>query len=331
MTIATMAILALAAAVTCAAAVPLVRRLAMACGAIDLPDERRIHRTPTARLGGIAVLVGFSLVLAVAAAVGAVHTRGGSPHLPAFFAGALLVLALGVIDDIHHLRASIKLAVELAAALIVVYGGACRIDGVSSPGGVLSLGLLAAPFTVVWIVMVTNAVNLVDGIDGLAAGTAAIAFIAVAVIARGFDLPVVATLAILLAGSCLGFLVHNFHPATIFLGDSGSLFLGFTLGVLSSYARAKRTTGAITIATLLIVALPLGDALWAVQRRYFGGLAPGSLRSHISGLSRIFQPDRAHLHHRLLQAGLGQRAASYALFAIQALACAFAVYLLVAG
>jgi UDP-GlcNAc:undecaprenyl-phosphate GlcNAc-1-phosphate transferase len=178
---------------------------------------------------------------------------------------------------------------------------------------------------------VTNALNLIDGIDGLATGTAVIALVTVAVIARGFGFTNVAALAAILAGACLGFLVFNFHPASIFLGDSGSLFIGFALGVLSSYARAKGTTGAITLATLLIVALPLGDTFTAVTRRYFNGLAPHSPRSHLAAFGRIFKPDSNHLHHRLLRAGLGQRAATYFLYGIQAIACAYAVYLLVRG
>jgi UDP-GlcNAc:undecaprenyl-phosphate GlcNAc-1-phosphate transferase len=151
------------------------------------------------------------------------------------------------------------------------------------------------------------------------------------VVAYGFGMNNISALAAILAGACLGFLVHNFHPASIFLGDSGSLFIGFSLGVLSSFARAKGTTGAITLATLLILALPLGDTLLAVERRYRTGLAATSLRSHLGGLARILRPDRNHLHHRLLRLGLGQRTASYALYALQLIACIYAVYLLVRG
>jgi UDP-GlcNAc:undecaprenyl-phosphate GlcNAc-1-phosphate transferase len=246
--------------------------------------------------------------------------------------GALLVVTVGAVDDVRHLGPLVKLGVEIGAACIVVYGGGCRITGLSSPaGGLLDLGVLAAPFTVIWIVLVTNALNLIDGIDGLATGTAAIALVAVALIARGFGFATVAQMAVILGGACVGFLIFNFHPASIFLGDSGSLFIGFSIGVLSSYARAKGTTGAITLATLLIVALPLGDTFTAMTRRYFNGLAPQSPRSHLAGLVRMFQADRNHLHHRLLAAGFGQRAATYFLYGIQAIACAYAVYLLIRG
>lgn len=319
---------AIGAALICASLVPFARRIAFALGALDVPDERHRHRRTTARLGGLAVFAAFGALVSVLAALGRLH-GGAQPQILVFIVAAALVMAVGAIDDVRRLGPHVKLAVEIAAALLVVYVGDCRITGISSPGGILDLGGLAAPFTVLWIVLLTNAVNLIDGIDGLAAGTSALALASVTVIARGFDFTTVATLAAVLAGACAGFLVHNLHPATIFLGDSGSLFIGFSIGVLSSYARAKGTTGAIAFATLLIVALPLGDLVSAIGRRYFRGLTAHSLRSHVAGLGRIFQPDNNHLHHRLLRAGLGQRGATYALYVIQAIACAYAIYLLV--
>lgn len=329
LTPATFAALAAAAALLCALLVPLARRLAQATGAVDLPDERRVHRQPTPRLGGVAVFLAV-LVCTLGALLFGVLDPAKRPSLLPFFAGSLMVAGVGLVDDVRRLRPHIKLLVEIAAATCVVYAGDCRIFGVTGPGeGVLLLGWLSQPLTILWIVLVTNALNLIDGIDGLAAGSAAISFVTIAVVALGFGYGNVAALSGLLAGACLGFLVFNSHPASIFLGDSGSLFLGFTIGVLSSYAGAKRTTGAITLATLLIVAFPIGDMLLAVQRRYFRGLSPGSVRSHFAGLGRIFQPDRNHLHHQLLRAGLNQRTAAYALYGIQVIACAYAVYLIV--
>ena len=325
----TLALLAAAAALTCALAVPLVRRLAITRGAVDVPDPRRELARPTPRLGGVAVFLAAVIVLAIAGATGLVSLASAPPRMLAFASAALLIVGLGAYDDFRPLRPPVKLVVELCAATIVVAGGDCRINALSMPGGALELGTFAVPFTVVWIVLVTNALNLIDGIDGLAAGTAAIALVAVTIIARGFGFPTVSASAAILAGACLGFLVFNFHPASIFLGDSGSLLLGFALGVLSTHARAKGTAGAVTLATLLIVALPLGDTLFAIERRYFHGLRPRSPRSYLAGLARIFQPDRRHLHHRLLRLGLGHRGAAYALYGIQAIACAYAVYLLI--
>jgi len=324
------ALLAGAAALGAALLVPGVKRLAMKGGAVDVPDARRVSTKLTPRLGGLAIFFAFALVIGLFAALGKVSLAVGTPRVAAFFAAAALVVGVGALDDFRPLRPHAKLLVELVAALIVVYGGHCRIGGVSVPGRpAVMLGAATVPITVLWIVLVTNAVNLIDGIDGLAAGTSAIALLTIAVIAHGFGYPTVSAFALALAGACAGFLIFNVHPASIFLGDAGSLFLGFAIAVLSTYARAKESTGAITIGTLLIVALPVGDALFAIPRRYFQGLAVGSWRSHAAGLTRVFQPDRNHIHHRLLRVGLGQRGVAWALYGIQTLACGYALYLLV--
>ena len=324
------ALLAGAAALGAALLVPGVKRLAMKGGAVDVPDARRVSTKITPRLGGLAIFFAFALVIGLFAALGKVSLAVGTPRVAAFFAAAALVVGVGALDDFRPLRPHAKLLVELVAALIVVYGGHCRIGGVSVPGRpAVMLGAATVPITVLWIVLVTNAVNLIDGIDGLAAGTSALALLTIAVIAHGFGYPTVSAFALALAGACAGFLIFNVHPASIFLGDAGSLFLGFAIAVLSTYARAKESTGAITIGTLLIVALPVGDALFAIPRRYFQGLAVGSWRSHAAGLTRVFQPDRNHIHHRLLRVGLGQRGVAWALYGIQTLACGYALYLLV--
>jgi UDP-GlcNAc:undecaprenyl-phosphate GlcNAc-1-phosphate transferase len=164
-----------------------------------------------------------------------------------------------------------------------------------------------------------------DGLDGLAAGMSIIAFFAIWFIA-GHAHGSVAILSAVLIGSCLGFLAYNFHPASIFMGDSGSLFLGFSLGVLSTYAPSKATTGAITFIPVLLLALPIADTTWAVGRRYAKGLVPGSWRSHVAGFARLFVPDRLHVHHRLLRAGFSQRAAVYVLYGVQGAACIVAVF-----
>lgn len=322
--------LAGAAALGSALLVPGVRRLALKGGAVDVPDPRRVSTKVTPRLGGLAIFIAFAVVVGVFGLLGKVSLAVGTPRVAAFFVAAALVVGVGALDDFRPLRPHAKLIVELVAALIVVYGGNCRIAGVSVPGRpAVILGAATVPITVLWIVLVTNAVNLIDGIDGLAAGTSAIALLTIAVIAHGFGYPTVSAFAVALVGACVGFLIFNVHPASIFLGDAGSLFLGFSIAVLSTYARAKESTGAITIGTLLIVALPVGDILFAIPRRYFQGLAVGSWRSHVAGLTRVFQPDRNHIHHRLLRVGLGQRGVAWALYGIQTLACGYALYLLV--
>jgi len=324
------ALLSGAAALGSALLVPGVKRLAAKGGAVDVPDARRVSTKVTPRRGGLAIFIAFALVIGVFAGLGKLSLAVATPGVAAFFVASGLVVGVGALDDFRPLRPHAKLIVELAAALIVVYAGHCRIAGISVPGRqALMLGGGSVPITVGWIVLVTNAVNLIDGIDGLAAGTSAIALLTIAIIAHGFGYPTVSAFAVVLVGACVGFLIFNVHPASIFLGDAGSLFLGFAIAVLSTYARAKESTGAIAIGTLLIVALPVGDTLFAIRRRYFQGLAVGSLRSHLAGLTRVFQPDRNHIHHRLLRVGLGQRGVAWALYGIQALACAYALYLLV--
>lgn len=321
-------LLPLLAAVTCAGLVPLVRALAWRLGVVDRPGGRRAHQRPIPRLGGVAIFVSFAVALLVAwlatrrlSDAALVNPDG----VLAFGLGALVVFALGVLDDLKTLRPRLKLLGQLAAALIVVLYGKCRIQGISIPGGVFELGVLSIPVTVLWIVLITNAVNLLDGLDGLAAGVVAIALLAIVAV-TGVGTTAASVVALLIIGSCAGFLIYNSHPASIFMGDSGSLFLGFSLGVLSTYASAKAATGVVTIVPMLIVGLPLADTVWAIGRRYVRGLVPISLRAHLAAFARIFVPDRMHIHHRLIDAGLSQRQAVYFLYTVQTLACVAAVY-----
>jgi UDP-GlcNAc:undecaprenyl-phosphate GlcNAc-1-phosphate transferase len=326
---ASLILLAAASAALCALLVPLVRRWAIARGIVDLPDERRIHKAPCPRLGGVAVFATVALFCSVLALAhhklqAAAEVNPGGIY--GFALGALIVFATGVVDDVRGLRPAIKLAADTIAAALVVTSGACLATRVSLPhGGTFELGRLAVPLTIGWIVLVTNAVNLLDGMDGLASGVVAIA-LATTVFLAGPEHPSVAIVATIIIGALAGFLVHNAHPATIFLGDSGSLFLGFSLAVLSTYAKSKASTGMLTLVPVLLVGLPISDALFAVLRRYAHGLVPASARSHAAAVGRIFVPDRSHVHHRLLRAGLSQHQAAALLYAIQAFACLLAVY-----
>lgn len=320
--------IALPAAILCALLVPPVRAFALSRGIVDKPDPRKMHPHPVPRLGGIAIFSTCAIILGVAWLLGdrwsdtfAVNPRG----IVGFALGACVVFATGVYDDLYGIRARTKLAMELLAAVLVTALGGCQVTSLSFPGGTVALGALAVPLTIVWIVVVTNAVNLIDGLDGLAAGVSFIALGSIATIAIQGHHSVSIVIAILM-GACVGFLFHNFHPATIFMGDSGSLFLGYALAVLSTYASAKSRTGAITLATMLVVALPLADTFWAMARRYLRGLVPTNARSHMAGFARMFVPDRKHIHHRLVGAGLHDREALYVLYAMQLAACAVAIY-----
>lgn len=314
-------------ALCCALAVPFVRRMAIALGAVDHPDERRLHAQPTPRLGGVAMFIAFAVVLGGGALYGPTIggvTRANPQGVLGFAIAAAIVFVTGVIDDLRGLPARVKLVPETLAALVVVLSG-FRVDSVSSPWGPLPLGYLAVPLTVAWIVAVTNALNLMDGLDGLAAGVAAIAF--ATILALTDPHRTVALLAAVLLGACVGFLFHNLHPASIFMGDSGSLLLGLALGVLSTHTSQKARTGAITLVPLLILALPLTDTAWAVVRRYARGLVPTSVRSHLAGFARIVTADRQHIHHRLIAAGVSQRRATYLLYLLQGATCCAAIYL----
>jgi len=281
------------------------------------------------RLGGVAIFGAFGLVLGLAWFMNLRLDRAANVNpagVVGFGAGAICVFAAGVWDDLRSLRPHLKLAFEsLAATLVVAYGGCC-IRVLSTPAGPVELGLAGGPLTVLWIVAITNAVNLLDGLDGLAAGVVSIALGTIVALV-GPEHMSVTVISVILLGACIGFLAHNFHPATIFMGDSGSLFLGFALGVLSTYASSKASIGAITVVPVLIVALPLADITWAAARRYVKDLVPSSARSHLAGVARMFVPDRRHIHHRLLAAGLDQREAIYVLYGIQAIACVAAIYI----
>jgi UDP-GlcNAc:undecaprenyl-phosphate GlcNAc-1-phosphate transferase len=314
----------LAAAMTAFFLTPLVIRLAARLGAFDRPGPRRIHRAPVPRIGGVAVFAGFLAGLLFAAY--ATGSLAAFPTVTVYWsslaAGALAVFLLGLLDDIVGVAFPWKFAVQAGAA-VLAWAGGFRIEALSHPfgGGALDLGLLSLPVTVIWIVGITNAVNLLDGLDGLAAGTALITTAAVALIAfHGGHFGVTAT-CIALLGSLLGFLPFNFNPARIFLGDSGSMFLGFVLAVISVRGSQKGATTVAVLAPLLVLGLPIADTAFAILRRVArlgreSLLARGGRVSFfLRNLDRVFLPDERHLHHRLLHFGLSHRGAVLFLYA----------------
>jgi UDP-GlcNAc:undecaprenyl-phosphate/decaprenyl-phosphate GlcNAc-1-phosphate transferase len=287
---------------------PVVRRLALACGATDVPDARRVHTRITARAGGFAVIVAASVAVASAgmlpAAIG-----------PLVLAGALLLLGVGLIDDVHSMRAGTKLGAQLCAAGMAVLGG-LRFHAFGTDPGLL-LGIADAALTTFWIVFITNAFNLTDGLDGLASGIATFAFLSLAATGVRAGDPAATSTALALAAALLGFLPYNFNPATIFLGDTGSLVLGYALAVLP--LAGIHGSPLPPLAAMLLVALPATDTFIAIARRFlsrclrawsegpvFGGL--------LDGLKNTMSPDRRHIHHRLLDLGLSQRRAVLLLY-----------------
>ncbi len=285
---------------------PLAVWVARRADALDKPDARKVHQAPVPRLGGLAIF--GSVVVCLGLALGFHPGIWEQGPWPSVLIGGLVVYLLGFTDDINTLGPKVKLAVQALAALVAVESG-ITIDTLRFPGGAeLHLGLWALPISAVWIVGVTNAFNLIDGLDGLAGGLALIAtftlFMLVAPDNRAAGL-----LCVVLAGALVGFLRYNFHPARIFMGDSGSLFVGYLIGCLTiEAARAEHTLG--FVAPMLTVAVPLLDTATAMLRRYGASVWQGNFRLRtFAAIGVMFQPDRGHIHHRLLDAGLTQRQA----------------------
>jgi UDP-GlcNAc:undecaprenyl-phosphate GlcNAc-1-phosphate transferase len=314
------AILLLSLGVTLAAT-PAVIGLAHWLGALDRPGARKIHIRPVPRIGGLAVFAGFLAGLAFAALI--TGNLPGMATVSVYWHGLALattfMLIVGLLDDIRGLSFQWKFAAQIVASVFVWFCG-FRIDVLSHPlGGAVELGWLSLPATVLWIVGITNAVNLIDGLDGLATGVALIASLSVGAIALVRAELGVAAASVALAGSLIGFLSFNFAPARIFLGDSGSMFLGFVLAVTAVRGSQKGPTAVAILVPLLVLGLPVLDTSLAVLRRLYRlgrheGAAGGRLLYVLRNVRHVFLPDRAHIHHRLLDLGWSQRRAVLVLY-----------------
>jgi UDP-GlcNAc:undecaprenyl-phosphate/decaprenyl-phosphate GlcNAc-1-phosphate transferase len=265
---------------------PVVKSLAWRIGAIDEPRARGLHQMPTPRLGGVAILAG---VLAA-----------GLVFLPAdqqttgILIGAAVIVAVGVADDLLELSADVKLAGQVLAAVIPVAAGV-RVETMTLPFvGYLDLGDLSYPLTVVGIVAVMNIVNFIDGVDGLAAGVCTIAAVTFAVIALSLDRNAAGVLAMLTAGAALGYLRHGFHPASIFLGDSGSNLLGYMLAAVAVQGALKTNAVVALVFPLVILAVPILDSSFVIAKRIKYG-------------QPVYKADSWHFHHRFANIGFSQR------------------------
>ena len=286
---------------------PIVRRLAHRLDLLDLPgDHRKVHQFPVPRLGGVAMVIAFGVGLALATvAAGDLNAGGLRPNrAPAILAGVTLLLVLGVVDDTRGMRALIKLAVQVAAALLA-FGLGLSLDRLHFPWGIVELGPLALPITVAWIVGVINAVNLIDGLDGLASGVVLTVLGAFAVLAAldGVD----PTLYIIAAtiGAAAGFLAYNLHPASIIMGDTGSMFLGFVVAAVGISLAQDGVSPVPPWVPVIALGVPILDTIWAIIRRTARGDA-------------FYVADRGHIHHQLLRLGLSQRDAMLTLTAVSA-------------
>lgn len=277
---------------------PVVRVLAFRIGAIDVPlDQRRMHKKPIPRIGGLAIFVAFT--------VSTMIFCEPSAQLYSIWIGGGVLVVLGILDDIYRLPAMLKFVVQIGAAFIAVACGVV-IDNISVAGNYIMFGNWGIPITVLWIVGLANAINLIDGLDGLACGVSAICstslFFVILLAGDGASALIIA----LLAAACFGFLPFNKNPAKIFMGDTGALFLGYALAVTAISGVFKLHTLISFGVPMTIFALPLLDTSIAFVRRIIHGRSP-------------FSPDRGHLHHRLVDMGFTQKNAVRILYAITAL------------
>lgn len=314
----------------------LMRSFARSVSIVDVPDDRKVHERAIPRFGGTAVYLSFALAMALAFDAHR-FLDWGFPFSVAEYAklmiGGTAILLLGIWDDIRGASASTKLAVEIAVAgLMFVLG--YRIEAISNPfGGTIALGFLSVPVTILWIIGIMNALNLIDGVDGLAAGVTLISAASSFAISALLGNMEVAVAYAILFGATLGFLRYNFNPATIFLGDSGSLFLGFLLAVLSIKGAQKGPTSVAITVPILILGLPILDTAVAFVRRTLGarGGEKSESPSPLSRLRLAMAPDRKHIHHRLLGFGFSHRQVALLLYAVSALLSAVAMLSLFAN
>jgi UDP-GlcNAc:undecaprenyl-phosphate GlcNAc-1-phosphate transferase len=297
--------LALATAAVALLLTPLARALAIRVGALDHPGPRRIHATPTPRFGGLGIAAAV-LVVAWAARLLPGPARDLDPRpLLGLTCATLPILALGLSDDRYGVGPWTKLTVQACAALVLTLFG-YGVPLLTNPfGPAVVTGPWSVPLTVLWVLVLTNAINLIDGLDGLAAGVVAIACGALWVTARGHGDFYVMFVAALLLGACGGFLWWNRPPARVFMGDTGSQFLGLTLSALSLLENRKGTAALTLLLPLVALGVPIADSTLAFARRLLRG-------------QPVFRGDAGHIHHRLLDAGLSPRAALLALWALSA-------------
>ena len=295
---------------------PHVSEFAHKVGAMDIPrDARRMHKRPIPRMGGLAIFMGFLSALLIFGKM--------DVQMLSILLGAMIIVVLGIFDDIAALGAKFKFCIQVLAAAIPVCIGGLKIEFFTSfnpfsDNQYFSLGFMAIPVTIIWIVGITNAVNLIDGLDGLAAGVSS--FAAMTMLAVGLltnEIMVAITMAAL-AGACIGFLPYNFNPAKIFMGDTGSTFLGFMLATMSIEGFFKFYAVISFAVPFLILGLPIFDTASAIMRRLLEGRSPMS-------------PDRGHVHHKLVDMGFNVKQAVAILYAISGTLGLAAVILTTSG
>jgi len=278
--------------------VPLIKKLSFLVNAIDQPNKRKIHQTPIPRLGGLAIYLAF---------LGGFMIFGTpSEIMNSVLIASFLIVLVGIIDDIKPLDAKTKIVVQFLAALVLVFYGELSIDFIEAFGIYFEFGIFAFPLTIFFILGCINCLNFIDGLDGLAAGVASIYFITIIIISLIFGLSGADYLiTAIMLGATLGFLVYNFNPASIFMGDTGSTFLGLIIAVITLLGFKAVTLTSLFI-PLALLAIPILDTVFAILRR-------------ILKKEKITNPDKLHIHHQLLNKNLSQRMVVLNIYAVNSL------------
>ncbi len=278
--------------------IPIIKKIAIHIGALDIPDKRKVHKKPIPRLGGLGIFAGFLL--------GYILFAEQSLVMNSILIASFVIVITGIIDDIKPIKASYKFLGQLIAACIVVFYGNVFLDHLTIFGLYIGFQWLTIPLTLFFILGCINCINLIDGLDGLAGGISAIYFLTIGIIGfllGGYELQV--TLSFIMLGSCLGFLFHNFNPAKIFMGDTGSMLLGLIISVVALLGFKAATVSSLII-PILLLAIPILDTVFAVIRRKLKG-------------ESISKPDKFHIHHQLLNKDLSQKAVVLIIYVINIL------------
>ena len=287
---------------------PVIKKVAVHINALDIPDKRKIHKKPIPRLGGLAIVSGFLLG----------YMLFGEPSvlMNSILIGSFIIVITGMIDDIKPISAKVKFLLQFIAVLVVVLYGNINISKLTVLGYLIDFKWLTIPFTILFLLTCINCMNLIDGMDGLSSGISAIYFLTIGIISFAMGrFGIYYIISLILLGCTLGFLIHNFNPADIFLGDSGSMFLGYMVGVVALLGYKSVVLTSVVIPFLIII-IPLLDVIFAIIRRKLKG-------------ESIAKPDASHIHHQILRRTSSQKKTVLIIYLVQALFSAAAViYLL---
>ncbi|MFA8437286.1 glycosyltransferase family 4 protein [Pueribacillus sp. YX66] len=274
---------------------PIVKKIAYQFNIVDKPTGRKVHEGDMPRLGGLAIVFGV--------VAGFLYLTPESPYMTRIVLGALIIIIVGIIDDKMTLSAKTKFIGQIIAALVVISSG-LHIEYVTIPlYGKFEFGIFSYVITVLWIVGITNAINLIDGLDGLAAGVSSIGLATILIMSVLDNQMLVVALSVILLGPTIGFLFFNFYPAKIFMGDTGALFLGFSISIISILGLFKSVTLFSLVIPIVILAVPIFDTFFAIIRRMING-------------QKITRPDNKHLHHRLISMGFSHRATVFIIYGV---------------